>query len=40
MFNHEPKFVQVTEVREVDGQTTLGRVTLTPDQTLLLVALA
>jgi hypothetical protein len=40
VFNHEPKFVQVAEVREVDGLTTLGRVTLTPDQTLLLVALA
>ena len=40
VFNHEPKFVQVADVREIDGQTTLGRVSLTPDQTLLLVALA
>lgn len=40
VFNHEPKFLQVADVREVDGQTTLGRVSLTPDQTLLLVALA
>ncbi|WGX98364.1 hypothetical protein [Nocardioides sp. L-11A] len=38
--NDAPQFVQVAELQVSDGQTTLGRVALTPDQRLLIVALA
>lgn len=40
ILNEVPKFASVGELRELDGETTLGRVTFTPDQTLLIVALA
>lgn len=40
ILNEAPKFVPVGELRDSDGETTLGRVSFTPDQTLLIVALA
>ncbi|MFB9766120.1 hypothetical protein ACFFOS_17150 [Nocardioides kongjuensis] len=40
VLNAVPQFVQAAELEVTDGQTTLGRVALTPDQRLLIVALA
>lgn len=40
ILNERPRFVPVAEMRDVDGETTLGRVSFTPDQTILIVALA
>lgn len=36
---HTPPFVQVTEQSEADGNATIGRMTFTPDQKLLILAL-
>ena len=38
--NDDAQFIPVGEPAEVDGETTLGRISFTPDQTLLVVALA